>query len=115
MDFVIILRSVTGVTCGAGIEYPSGAPEFTTRLKESVLLIFCMDFDNYLIVEHGEHMWNRNWLPFRRTWVQKVLMGSVLFISVFSVFVQVDYLIAYDVNVSFLYFLALCINLVFLY
>jgi len=46
----IILRSTTGVTCGAGIAYPSGAPEFTTRLKESPVLIFCMDFDNYFTV-----------------------------------------------------------------
>jgi len=90
-------------------------------LKESPLLIFCMNFDNYFtvpILPEGAR---------RRAYVEKGLspltenLSSEGFNGIrvahlcFSVFVQVDYLIAYDVIVSFLYFLALCINLVFLY
>ena len=38
---------MTGVTCGAGTVYPSGAPEFTTSfsgVRDARFLVFCVMF-----------------------------------------------------------------------
>ena len=43
-----------------------------------------LDFERY-IKGHGLYMWDKNYLPFRRIWVQRVIYLST------SVFVRLDY------------------------